>query len=396
MNPFKRKRNSALIDNEPVAKKKALIPNEIWIAMGILLVGLFCVYLLFQNAPTAAPVLEKKEHITNVSIQRVQPTSTSIPINISGVVEVTDIKPISANISGNIIAISPNFRDNQYINKGEWLFKVDNSQFSAEIDQLRAQLSSAKIAYQTAKLTNDTNAAALRDFGINAKRSSPQMLEANTRINAIQSQINAIQQKLSKNTMYAPFSAKIIKTSLNVGDLIGNGIPIAQSILNDKVTAKLSINESDLAILEAPRFNQQNNVPVTIMKLGTDKSWFGIAKGIEKGTLLESQFNFLKVEISNAGSSNDGENSLSPGESVNTTIESPVFENLFILSPELIRNGNQVWLLENNQLLIRDIEIIYRNKDRVYVSAGLKANDSVISSNIHLPVSGMKLRAVKN
>ena len=81
------------------------------------------------------------------------------------------------------------------------------------------------------------------------------------------------------------------------------------------------------------------------------------------------------------------------GSYVRTEIEGLAIPDVVVLRREYLRDGGNVWVMNNSGALeIRPVEIVFRNRETVYVSKGLSDGDRVISSDIPAPVEGMPLR----
>lgn len=67
--------------------------------------------------------------------------------------------------------------------------------------------------------------------------------------------------------------------------------------------------------------------------------------------------------------------------------------DVFPVKREYIRNGNQVWIMnENDNLQICPVEIVFGNKDTVYIRNGFQEGQKIVTTDISTPVEGMPLR----
>ena len=78
---------------------------------------------------------------------------------------------------------------------------------------------------------------------------------------------------------------------------------------------------------------------------------------------------------------------------VKVEIEGRQIDSVIPVNREYIHNGNEVWVMnKKNELEIRIVQIIFRDKSFVYISEGLNIDERIITSNIPAPVNGMLLR----
>ncbi len=75
---------------------------------------------------------------------------------------------------------------------------------------------------------------------------------------------------------------------------------------------------------------------------------------------------------------------------VNIRIQGTQLSRVIALPRKLVRDGNQVWCVDNNnKLLIKSIDTLWRDEHQVFVNGGLDSGDQVIVSDMSSPVSGM-------
>ena len=76
-------------------------------------------------------------------------------------------------------------------------------------------------------------------------------------------------------------------------------------------------------------------------------------------------------------------------------IEGPMLSKVFSLPRSVLREGNRVWVkTPEGTLDIREVEVVLRNKDRVFVRRGLVDGDQLITSQLPAAIPGLKIRTV--
>ncbi|MEM8593465.1 MAG: efflux RND transporter periplasmic adaptor subunit [Pseudomonadota bacterium] len=366
---------------------------KLLVTLAILALGAIGINFLLKKSPKPAPIIKTADKAPRVKTTSVGAAALNIPIKLNGIVEAGDIRTLSSNVNGTVVEIASSFADDDAIKKGQLLFRVDNTQFDDQLSQLNAQLTTANSVLRTAKLTAESNYRALKDMGVKGTLNTPQVVEANAQVRAIKQQVNAIKRKQSKAKMYAPSSAKVLKRTINVGDFVTLGMPIAQTHARDKVRARFSVSDQELDLLGKQRFTPTGGgADVTVTQDNISSTWTGHIKRWEKGNALNNQSNTLIATINHPFNPSNAEETLNAGDAVVTTINSLDVPGLLSLESSLLRNGNQVWVFQNGKLKIKTVEVKYRGKQTAYVT-GLSEQDTLVVSNIHLPIDGMKLKA---
>jgi len=57
-----------------------------------------------------------------------------------------------------------------------------------------------------------------------------------------------------------------------------------------------------------------------------------------------------------------------------------------------VRDGSFVYMYENEKLEIRELDIMWKNPDYLWVDKALEEGDEVITSPLSAPLEGMKLK----
>ena len=84
--------------------------------------------------------------------------------------------------------------------------------------------------------------------------------------------------------------------------------------------------------------------------------------------------------------------SLILGAFVRTAIEGRALDDVVRLDRSLLRREDTVWVMEDGALDIRDVTVLLRDDDYVYLSEGLDQGDQVVATDLATVVDGAALR----
>ena len=74
-------------------------------------------------------------------------------------------------------------------------------------------------------------------------------------------------------------------------------------------------------------------------------------------------------------------------------IEGRTLDFAVVLPRELVRQGNEVWVMgADDALEIREVEILYRGRHQVVIASGVEPGEQVVVTNLAVPVEGTPLR----
>lgn len=80
------------------------------------------------------------------------------------------------------------------------------------------------------------------------------------------------------------------------------------------------------------------------------------------------------------------------GSFVESHIQGHELENVVRLNRDYLRNDDTVWVMEDNELDIRDVNVVFRDAEYAYIDSGLKQNDRVVTTNLSTVTDGAPLR----
>jgi hypothetical protein len=80
------------------------------------------------------------------------------------------------------------------------------------------------------------------------------------------------------------------------------------------------------------------------------------------------------------------------GDYARVVLEGKALEDVVRVPLSWVRDGEIVWVNENGSLAFRPVEIVYQDRENAYIGKGLSPDDAVVTSDITVPVKGMKIR----
>jgi hypothetical protein len=75
-----------------------------------------------------------------------------------------------------------------------------------------------------------------------------------------------------------------------------------------------------------------------------------------------------------------------------TRIEAAEIEDVFRVSRGLIRKEETVWVMMDNKLKIRDVDILLQDAEYAYITSGLNDHEKVVVTNLTTVAEGVSLR----
>ena len=249
------------------------------------------------------------------------------------------------------------FEGGQKVEAGQPLLKLNSEPEAIAVETAEAQRAQAA---DTVARYNQLNEASV---------SRVARAEAETALKVADAALRRARDDLSRMTITAPFAGIMGISSLQAGDYLAVGNPVAT--IDDRSTILI-----EFTVPEAVAGSMKKDMPVRASLAARPGEIFN-GKVQAVGTRIDpvSRTLTVRAEIPNA------DFSLIPGSTFSVSVQlardpSPVVPGLAI---QWDRAGAYVWRLADNKTVERvDVAILARDADRVFVDAQLKPGDKVI------------------
>ena len=198
---------------------------------------------------------KSKTTVTTPSVNVVKAISKTIPVYYDFVGNTQSIQSvdITARVEGYLT--ERNFKDGQNVEKGKLLFVIDPRTYEASLDEAKAQLQkdSAALSYALEQVARyeplvKKQYITTDEFDQYVTQSD----EALAAVKADEAQVVQAELNLSYCFMYAPFSGRIGRRMVDVGNLVGvagQDNTLATLVKLDPIYVYFSPTERDIALL---------------------------------------------------------------------------------------------------------------------------------------------------
>jgi len=280
-------------------------------------------------------------------------------VNVSGSIDANEQVEIRSEISGLIKTI--NFKEGTSVTKGTLLVKIDDSEQQAQYAQA---LTKQKLASETA----DRAQKLLKSEAI----SQEEYDNAAAELKSLQAQSQLIKAQLSKTSIRAPFTGRIGLRNVSAGAYITPTQTIANLVSVNPVKVSFSVPEKYSQLVK-------DGSKITFTVGGTAKIFNATIYAKEPAIDAITRTLVIKALANNS------DNLLIPGTFANINLTLKAINNA-ILIPSVavtpILNGKQIFVVKNGEAKTVKIVSTIRTADRVLVSEGINAGDTVITSGI--------------
>lgn len=344
---------------------------------------IICLALLFTACDKKEEKV-KKEEIKNVSvnIHTLKTQSYPIWVDFSGKTEAFKNVEITSRVNGELKEIF--FKAGESVKKGQDLFKIDDSQYKAILEQKNASLEKNKASLNLA-IANLNRYKPLVEKGLAPKEKLDELLAIKKQNEAVvHADLASIKQALldvEYTNIKAPIDGQIGKSLVDVGNQVNASTTnLAKIVDSSFLYANFNPSAREVSLINKYKSKEKPIVKIKLENSNDDLELDGQIDFIDNTSNETTGTVFMRAKINNK------DNLIFAGTFVEIKLfisdEIPV---LAVHPNNIGQNqiGSFVYILdENNKIQTKQITISYSNKDIAIIKEGLKQGDKVVVSNI--------------
>ncbi|MGJ8669028.1 MAG: efflux RND transporter periplasmic adaptor subunit [Oceanococcus sp.] len=359
--------------------------------------GSFLLSRFFLNNPPTAQRQAHERSARLVEAQAVHPEAARVNVDGYGPIEAAQTTTLASRVGGEIIELAPGFTPGARVSKGQWLIRIDPSDYKLAVNEAQAALAAAKAALNQEKGQQAVARADAKMLGLKVSKEESQLMLRQPQLASAQAQVDSAaaglaraQFNLERTEVLAPFDGYVLSREVSLGSQLASNGAIGKIAAATPYWVTVRLPVDSLKWLQWPNEAQKNASQVTLIDAAEPAGprWQGRVIQLLPGLETEGRRAGVLVQIDDPFS---GERPLLLGTYVQASIHGRALENAFRLDTNWVHEG-QVWVVEQGQLRSKSVEISYQASDHVLVSSGLTDGDRVVTSVPSGFVEGMKVR----
>lgn len=376
--------------------KRVIIP------VGILLgCVLFAIYLV--RTPTEVRATAPEIIPVSVRVAEVQRESVQLIVESQGKVQAAQQVSLSVPVAGPVQWIAPALDAGGYVSEGQTLLRLESSDFETAVARSRASLQQAQAEASHA----DQELARLRELAKQRLVSDSQLQDAQrlaevnkAKLADAQANFRQAELDLQRTEIKAPFNAVVQMREVEVGQYVNRAQSVAVLYGADTVEVRVPLAIRQLGYLNIPLgsrgeipADQAPDVALTGIYGGVEQHWQG--KLVRTEAAIDANSNTVQTIIRVQQPQQPGAVPLPIGLYVEAQISGKQVDDIFVLPRSVIRNNNQVLVVDaENKMFYREVEIYRLEENRVLISGGILPGEYICTSPIQAVVNGMAVQPV--
>ncbi|MEQ8219986.1 MAG: efflux RND transporter periplasmic adaptor subunit [Arenibacter sp.] len=384
----------------------------LWICLAILIAGIAITTLIFSTEPEAKTEGASIETAMLVDVITVIGGSYEPTISATGTVQPVEDITLSPLVSGQIINRDPAFTPGGFVKKNQPLLQIDPSDYRNTLELRKSELLQSKttldtemgrqqIAEQDLKLI--ANDSLFKDNPLSADEQQlilrqPQLNAVKATIVGAKASVDQAQLNLERTTIRAPFDAHILSQNVTAGSQVGPGDDLGRLVGTEYYWVTATVPVSKLQWLRFPE-NDRDKGSAVLIKNSTawpDEQYREGYLDKQIGALDgQTRLARVLVKVTDPLAKNtdlQGKPILMIGTFVEVDIQANKLDNVIRLNRDYIRSNETVWVMKEDKLEIRKVDIVLTDNEFAYIRKGLSEGEQVVITDLSTVSNGIGLR----
>ena len=347
-----------------------------------------------RSEPDLAPQL-------TVETVTVRPRQYQVVADSFGTVQPRTQSRLVSQVGGEVVWVSPQFRDGGVFAAGDILLRIDDRDYAADVQIARAQLFAAQQTLAEEQALSQQALADWQRLGAGEEADDlvlrkPQLRAAQARVASAQAELRKAELSLERTALTAPFAGRILSTAVDLGEVIGSSSQLAQIYASDYVEIRLPLANADLEFVDLPEpgppgsENSGSAAEVSIHSSLSGSHWPGRLVRTEAAIDSSARQLHVVAQVDDPfGLQRDaGRKPLKIGEYVTASISGRHLDDAIVIPNSTIYQGSYVYLVREGLLQRQPVHIAWQNESDAVIADGLHSGDELVTTTLGQVTSG--------
>ncbi|MDZ7790876.1 MAG: efflux RND transporter periplasmic adaptor subunit [Xanthomonadales bacterium] len=382
---------------------KSGLMKTIVICAVLVIAGAALLLLIFNTEPTARRDGAVRQSASLVDVTQAEAGSFRPTIVAMGTVRPAREISLGARVEGEVAELGDSFVPGGFVNSGDLLVRLDDSDYQLALQQSRAALEQAISQLEIERGEQQAARSDLESFDreLPPERRAlvlrePQLRAAQAQVESARADIAQAQVNLDRTTIEAPFDAHVLSREINLGSQVSPGAALGRLVGLDSYWIEATVPVAQLQWLRVPDGDQpgssvtvrnRNAWPANATRSGEVFRLIGELEGPTRLARI-----LVAVDDPLARNTEQELPRLMLGEYVECRIEGREIADVVRLDRDYVRQDDTVWLMVDDRLVIQPVSIVFQDESWAYIDEGLTADDRVVTTRLATVQEGLRLR----
>lgn len=310
---------------------------------------------------------------------------------------------IVAEISGKVVEVNPALTIGGRFEKGDMLFRVEQTTFEANRNRAQADLRSARAAYEQAKSDYERQQR-LADIGATAtsrlEQARSQLRASEAQIGQAKAALETASKAFADTIVRAPFAGRVKDENVSVGQFLSPGMGVAT--IFDASAAEIIVSLSPRQAAGVKRAAAARNDALRVEISPTDGSALSTTltgRVVEFSSALDPNSRTIDVLVRSGNAFSPENDGLVFAEDfVSVTLPARSDAPLYEVSQAVIRRQSFAWMVsDDNTLVAVDTTPVERRGQSMLFSSKAEIGDHpLVVTPLTEEVEGMRVRLAED
>lgn len=359
---------------------------------------------MFRNK-VEAETKEPEQRVSRVQFVVAAKQSYQVILETTGEVHPRTQTTLIPQVAGEILQVSPNFRNGAFFEAGEILLTLDKRDYVAAETEAAASLARSEATYKLEQARAAQALASWRDLGRGGEPSEltlrkPQLAQAKAESEAASARLERARRDLERTSIEAPYAGYVRQKSVDLGQYVSPGTPLGEIFAVDYVEVRLPLDPSDLRFIDLPdqlRSGEEPEEHQPDVELedtnGSGFTWQGKVVRAEGEFDARSRKLFVIAQIVDPYAlQTAGRPPLKVGQFVKGKITAKELQDVFVIPERAVRFGREVKVIDqDDRIRFREVTVVWSDLPDLVVRDGLEDGDRICLTTLPFAVEGAKV-----
>jgi RND family efflux transporter MFP subunit len=338
-----------------------------------------------------------------VDVIPVERQSYQVHLQSYGTVQPRTQTTLIAQVGGQIVSVNPNVRGGGFFEKGDILASIDARDYEADVQIAEAVLMDARQTLAEAEARSNQARGDWERLGNEGEASAlvlrvPQLEAAKARIKAAESTLRKAQLELERTDIVAPFAGRILKKHADIGQVVSSNTPLAEIYATDYVEIRLPIRNRDLPFIDLPEIYRYEETAEHVGGVKIRSELDGSATWDAQLVRTEGAIDEFARQLHVIAQINDpfsvhreGQTPIKIGQYVTAELRGKLIADVLVIPNSAIYQGSYVYIVREDILQRRDVDIAWQNDQEAIIAAGLEHGDALVTTVLGQVTSGIRV-----
>jgi RND family efflux transporter MFP subunit len=362
-----------------------------------------------KNTSSAASSGKKERPKIKTRVIALEKKDYTVQIQSQGMIRTHNATTLTAQVSGRVARLSPQFEDGAYFNEGDVLLEIDKADYLTDRESSKAQVARAEASYAQELARAKQALLNWRDAGFKEDASDlvlrkPQLREAEANVNSAKSSLERAERNLTRTQVKAPYDGRVRKRNVGLGQQVGASTPLGDIFSTDFAEVRLPLTTRDLTYYTPPNKPEETSTPhrvsfnsiLTPHTEGEVPQWEGRILRAEGELDEQSRQLFIIARIDDPFGLTSEKPPLFIGQPVRASIPAQILKGVYTIPRSALSELNEILISRDGKLKRVNIAPVWSTEEHVIIREGVEPSDLVTTTRLPYAPEGAEVEILTN